>query len=1084
MGATDRFSLIVESATRGESELRRFEETMNRVADVVERSQRRTSTASQKAAQDTSKALQQAQSEAAAAGDSMAASAVKFGAAAAAIAAVGATMKAATVDAALLAARTNTLTVVTQQLASANNLYSQGVLTQARAVKQQGIFTGDALAVVNRMIFAQLDLAKATDLARVSQDAAVIAGINSSEALEGIIHGIVTRQPEVLRTYGIVVNFEQEYSKAARKLGRDLTDTEKTQIAMNRVLQEGGKIAGAYEAAMGTAGKQVTSLRRYVDEASNAIGSRFENEVSAVVRLLADSAKFAENNADVFAILAKSTVGLTAATTGYIAARTAANALDTGAGASVIARIAGLSPAGVVTAAGVGAAFATMQQLSELEDAYKRTFDEPRAAAAKLNQEIAKIIVGLKDGTASSGQFREALTRALRAEAEGGRSRRLLPEYEGLEKMDAQKAGSIDNPEFLKYLKSRGLQDVVPLLAQGGTVATFARQQLGRQFLDENYTGNPAGIKVIRPPSAAELEAQQAEYAKKAKAIEDNVRDFVMRSFDSGLDALDRITIQTVKIWAEAVTPGQRARIETASRRMYDSALSDQSAKLFGKSSSRVTGLELEAQDAVRRLEDPNRGVPIFVARPDASAGSLVARYSYDDKGRATQTGSEMMTPERLDAYGKGLVLSAMDRDKQRLSLIQQMVDFESRKAQLLAGPGGEVAALDKSVKLRLAALDIMTQMGAQLDYQAERTKILQDRELGILEIQQKRREAVRNATEQAFDAAIAGGSGISALVKSQGLGIGRTLAGNLGVQVFSGLSGRLALPGQTNADGTPNLLGKILANTPFAADPLKTATDRNTEATNLNTAALLGRAGASGAIPGLSGLGGLSSLASSITGLPSYFPTISNAAPRSGTLPGYSGTAADSAVNRAVNEQLGFATPVAQNSNLGRNIGIAGAGLAAGFGIYSGIKAGGVSGGLTAGSSAAGGAAAILALAGVTGPAAPILAGVGLGLGLITSLLGDPKKKRDKAIDQMIEQAHYNSNSPASYDLDMFGRSIDYGLGNAPRVVIVNQNVQAWDASSFVDHADDVASAAELAFQRGHSIIQTSREAILGGNV
>lgn len=1080
MGATDRYSLIVESATRGEAELRRFEETMNRVADVVERSQRRTSTASQKAAQDSSRALTQAQAEASSAGDSMAASALKFTAAASAIAGVGVAIKSATVDAALLAARTNTLTVVTQQLASANNLYSAGVLTQARAIKQQGIFTGDALAVVNKMIFAQLDLAKSTNLARVAQDAAVIAGINSSEALEGIIHGIVTRQPEVLRTYGIIVNFEQEYSKAARKLGRDLTDTEKTQIAMNRVLTEGGKITGAYEAAMGTAGKQVTSLKRYVDEASNAIGSRFENELSATVRLLADGAKFAENHADAFALLAKSTVALTAATTGYIAAKTVANSLESGAGVAAVGRLVGAaSPAGLVTAAGIGAAFATMQQLSDLEDAYKRTFDEPREAAARLNQEIAKIIIGLKDGTSNAGQFRDALSRAMRQEAEG-RGRKLLPEFEGMAAMDAEKAGSLNNPDFLKFLKSRGLQDTIPLLGRGGSVATFARQQLGRQYLDESYGANPTGIRVIKPPTAADLEAMQAELAKKAKAIEDNVQDFVMRSFDSGLDALDRITIQTAKIWAAAVTPGQRKRIEAAAMRMYDSALSDQSGKIFDKSRSRQTFLELEAADAAKKLEDPNRGVPVFVARPDASAGTLVARYSYDAKGNAVQQGSEMMTPERLQAYGEGL----LNRDKQRLALIQQQVEFEAKKGQLLAGPGGEVAALERTVSLRLAAIDIMSQMTTQIDVQAERTKILQDRELAILEIQQRRREAVRNATEQAFDAAVAGGAGISALVRSQGLGIGRTIAGNLGVQVFSGLSGKLAFPGQTNTDGTPNFLGKLLANTPFAADPLKTATDRNTEATNLNTAALLGRVGGAGgggiagALSALPGVGGM------LSGLPSYFPTLSNVGPRAGVLPGYSGTAADSAVNRAVTEQLGVSTPVAESSNLGRNIGIVGAGLTAGFGVYSGVKQGGLRGGLTATSSGLGGIASILALADVSGPAAPILAGAALGLGVVQMLLGDPKKKRDKQLDQMIEEARYNSNSPASYDLDMFGRGIDTDISGRARVVIVNQTVQAWDPSSFIDHADDIASATEVAFERGHPVIQAAREAILGGNV
>ena len=121
------------------------------------------------------------------------------------------------------------------------------------------------------MIASQLDLSKATDLARLAQDAAVVAGQNSSEALQGIIHGITTQQIEGLRTYGINVQFERAFNEARRRLGRDLTDIERKNTALQVVLKEGPKIAGAYEASLGTVGKQLASLGRFVEEAKAAI---------------------------------------------------------------------------------------------------------------------------------------------------------------------------------------------------------------------------------------------------------------------------------------------------------------------------------------------------------------------------------------------------------------------------------------------------------------------------------------------------------------------------------------------------------------------------------------------------------------------------------------------------------------------------------------------------------------------------------------------------------------------------------------------------------------------------------------------
>jgi len=104
------------------------------------------------------------------------------------------------------AALTQTLGVATNQLAKGNDYSAASVNRLVDRIKQLGVSTQEAHGVVQRMIFPDLDLWKATDLARVAQDAAVISGVNSSEALENIIKGINTGQIELLHTMGLQVS--------------------------------------------------------------------------------------------------------------------------------------------------------------------------------------------------------------------------------------------------------------------------------------------------------------------------------------------------------------------------------------------------------------------------------------------------------------------------------------------------------------------------------------------------------------------------------------------------------------------------------------------------------------------------------------------------------------------------------------------------------------------------------------------------------------------------------------------------------------------------------------------------------------
>lgn len=197
-------------------------------------------------------------------------------------------------DSTMLAARVETLGIVMNTVGR-NAGYSSGQMQSfMEGVRSMGITTQESQHAIIRLTQAQLDLSKSSQLARVAQDAAVIGNVNSSEALERLIHGITTLNPRVLRQIGIMVDLESEYSRFTKTSGltlESLTSHEKQQIAFNAVLEQGRKIFGAYEAAMGTAGKQMTTLSRHWEEAKVQFGQLFLPLLSVVVVKLTDQLK-------------------------------------------------------------------------------------------------------------------------------------------------------------------------------------------------------------------------------------------------------------------------------------------------------------------------------------------------------------------------------------------------------------------------------------------------------------------------------------------------------------------------------------------------------------------------------------------------------------------------------------------------------------------------------------------------------------------------------------------------------------------------------------------------------------------------
>ncbi|GEM_PF-2176979 len=177
-------------------------------------------------------------------------------------------------DAVLTAGRTETLDVALQAVARSTGTSIAALFQQRDALMDLGIAEQEASQMLTRFMQAQVDTADAAKLARVAQDAAVVAGENSSEAAAKMTEAIAKQRPELLSAYGMTRNLNDIYNDYAKTLGKavsQLSEAERKQAMLNYILEEGEKVAGTYERSMGSAFKKLGSLTRYVDTFKNAV---------------------------------------------------------------------------------------------------------------------------------------------------------------------------------------------------------------------------------------------------------------------------------------------------------------------------------------------------------------------------------------------------------------------------------------------------------------------------------------------------------------------------------------------------------------------------------------------------------------------------------------------------------------------------------------------------------------------------------------------------------------------------------------------------------------------------------------------
>lgn len=259
-------------------------------------------------------------------------------------------------DTTLLAGRVENLQTVTATIGSLAGRSVANMALLERQIISLGITTRVARESLALLAQSEIDLSKAGVLARIAQDAAVIAGINSSEAFERLTVSIQRTNTWMLRSLGILINLTNVYRDFAIANGRVITTLstgEKQQILMNEVIRKGAVFAGVYEAALGDVYKRFTTLDRVIEESKRLFGEQFlpvfTDVVDSTNSLLTAWQKADPTFKAATASVATFTtviVGLTVATNGAIfAAKAIAMTLSTGPWGALVLAVSGLAAA-------------------------------------------------------------------------------------------------------------------------------------------------------------------------------------------------------------------------------------------------------------------------------------------------------------------------------------------------------------------------------------------------------------------------------------------------------------------------------------------------------------------------------------------------------------------------------------------------------------------------------------------------------------------------------------------------------------------------------------------------------------------
>ena len=170
----------------------------------------------------------------------------------------------------------------------------QVMFDTAKQVQALGISMIESRETVLKLASANIDLSKATQLADLARNAAIVGQTNTSDALNKLVTGINSASTVMLRNIGVNVSFVQAYAEMGKELGKtsnQLTTTEKQNARLNAVLAQSPALVGLYEAAMSNAGKQFRSTERLIEDLKVKLGGLFDLAARSAIMAYTDTLK-------------------------------------------------------------------------------------------------------------------------------------------------------------------------------------------------------------------------------------------------------------------------------------------------------------------------------------------------------------------------------------------------------------------------------------------------------------------------------------------------------------------------------------------------------------------------------------------------------------------------------------------------------------------------------------------------------------------------------------------------------------------------------------------------------------------------